>query len=380
MNDRVSMNRRMSTNGKMTIGSAVVGLFLCASFHSRNLSADTAPERITIGVSVPLSGDSAVHGTDIQSFLRFANETLAENRYDFRFEDDKCSPKDAVAAANKLVHVEKVRYVLGFACSGAILAAAPIFEQARIPVIVTFASSPRIRDAGEYIFRTFPSDAVAGQKLYAYARKKHRTMAILSEQTDYAQDLKSAFAGSNSGGDLEVIVEDYLPGTSDFRTSLLRLKSKNPEALFIITQGERAFATILDQLEVLRWRPQIYGAYWPGSLSLQRLAGAKLNGTVFVDAPPLDGILNEGGKALLKKYQDGGGGMHTTETLFATTVEAFRALDAAIRSNTSPEKFLSHEEFNGVFGRYRFDERGEISGLSLVLKRIEQGRPVPIEE
>ncbi|MCB0360826.1 MAG: ABC transporter substrate-binding protein, partial [Bdellovibrionales bacterium] len=169
--------------------------------------------------------------------------------------------------------------------------------------------------------------------------------------------------------------EDYAPGTSDFRSVLLRLRGKNPDALFINTQAEPTFAVVLTELERMGWQLPRYGAYWPGSKSLQEVAGKSLDGIVFVDLPNLDDVLGSDGKQLLARYRQQGGKIRSIETSFATAIEGFRALDQALQAKEkSAVAFLASTEFKGMFGPYHFDDRGEIEGLSFALKVIRDGQ------
>lgn len=338
-----------------------------------DLWADDAA--LKIGVSVPLSGEAAIYGEDIRDFLNFANKQIAKGRYQLIFEDDKCNAKDATSVAQKLITIDKIKYAIGYACSSTILSTAQFYERAKIPVIVVFASSPRIRDLGEYIFRTYPSDALAAQLFASTIRDKYSRIGILSEETDYAQDLKEELVKQLSGSSTQVVEENYLPNSADYRTVLLKLKSKNPEALFINPQAEGTFANIMQQLAVVNWTPQIYGAYWPGSPSVQKLVGEKLNGTIYVDTPALSEMLNSNGETVLKSYQGGGGKIRTTEAVFATVYEGFRALHQAIESKEDVKDYLLKTKWDGIFGPWHFDEKGEIAGISLMLKKINNGKP-----
>ena len=341
--------------------------------YPANLRADNTT--LKIGVSIPLSGESAIYGEDIRDFLNFANKNLAGSKYQLIFEDDKCNAKDATSAAQKLITVDKVKYAMGYACSSTIISTAQFYERAKIPVMVVYASSPRIRDLGEYIFRTYPSDALTGQLLASSIRDKYSLIGILSEETDYAQDLKGELLKQLSGSKVQVVEENFLPNAADFRTQLLKLKSKNPEALFVDPQAEGTFANIMQQLAVVNWAPQIYGAYWPGSPSVQKLVGDKLNGTIYVDTPALTDILNSNGEAVLKSYKSAGGKIRTTEATFATSYEAFRALHQAIESKEDVKDYLLKTKWEGIFGPWHFDEKGEIAGITLMLKKINNGKP-----
>ena len=361
---------------RLLVVYAVIIAFSSIAFAEKNKASSSA--KIKIGVCAPLTGEAATYGLDIKDYLVFANSKYGNNRFELIFEDDRCSGKEAVTIAHKLINVDKVDYALGFACSGTILAAAPIYEAAKLPTVVSGASSPKVADAGDYIFRTAPSDKLAATVLAKYVAKQDEDIAIFSEETEYAQDLDQAFVEAMSSYGKSVIRESFLPNTTDFRSVLLRLKASNPKGLFINSQAERTFAVILKQLGQLKWSPRIYGAYWPGTKVLRDLAGEELEGVVFVDTPSLDTLLNGSGRSLLSEYRASGGKTRSIEALFASTIEAFRSIEAASKSDLETIDFLNQAKFDGVFGNYSFDEKGEVVGLGFKLKQIANGEIVTI--
>ena len=137
--------------------------------------------KIKIGVSTTLNGQAATYGDDIRRVVSYANEKLGENRFELIVEDDKCNGKDAVTVAKKFVEVDKVQGVIGFGCSGALFAAAPIYERAKIPVIGTLTSAAKISEAGKYIFRTQPSDGDGFKLLYRYNTSLQKRFGLISQ-------------------------------------------------------------------------------------------------------------------------------------------------------------------------------------------------------
>lgn len=360
--------------GRVTAVLTALLLFTTAQ-GAVEAQAETKKRSIRIGISSALTGEAAAYGLDVKDAILFAGKQFGGGRYEFVLEDDKCSGKDAVTVARKFIHVDKVDYVMGFACSGAALAAVPLYEAAKIPTIVVSASSPKIADAGDYIFRTTPDDRHAGKVLFDHVRRRHKRFAVLSEETEYCQDMERAFTAADSESELEIVSESFLPGTRDFKTLLVKLLNKSPEGLFINSQAERTMAVILRQARELHWEVPVYGAYWPGSPAFLKIAREQAEGMEFVDTPSLDHILTGSGRALLAKYRSEGGELRSIESLFASSVEGFRALDQAVRSGGDVRRFLYEGSFDGVFGSYGFDEQGEIEGLSFVIKRIRGGSP-----
>ena len=94
-------------------------------------------EPVKIGVSLPLSGDGASYGQDYRRIYLYANEALTGGRLRLLFEDDRCTGKDAVAVAQKLINVDKVKYVLGVTCDTVFSSVGAIYERAGVTVVST---------------------------------------------------------------------------------------------------------------------------------------------------------------------------------------------------------------------------------------------------
>ncbi len=331
--------------------------------------------KIKIGVPTALTGGAATYGNDIKSALLFANKHLFGDKYEFLFEDDRCNGKDAVSAVQKLVHQDKVKYIIGFACSGAMLAAAPILEQAKVLTISPSASAPAISQAGDYLFRTWPNDEGASRVLLDYVKNKHHSLGVISEETEYTKGLEEALKSQNTSG-LKLLNEAFLPGDSDLRTQLLRLKKDGAEGVFINTQAEAGYAMVLKQLRDMNLQIPVYGVYWPGSSSLLSVAGTQAEGIIFADLPSASDILDEKGMALLKQLESEYGKLASVETIAVCAIEALRSLDQALQSGQDPKTYLYSNKFKGLFGEWSYDRNGDIVGMDQVLKIVKNGQKI----
>lgn len=352
--------------------------FLLCSF----ISAEPKTEpKIKIGVSLPLSGNAAAWGEDIKNTLLFANKTLANDKYEFIFEDDQCSGKEAVTAVKKFTSISKVSAILGLACSSTVFSTASIIEQKQIPAIAVGASAPKISDLGDYIFRTWPSDKFAAEKLYDYIQPRHKVLGILTETTDYTEGFLNAVKKENKEEKIKIINYDFLSSTQDYKTLLLKLRSQRADAIFINTQTEISFLAVLKQLKQSGWKPQVYAAYFPGSPGMKTVleqANSPAENSIYIDLPGTS-VLTVEGKNLYKDFQAQYGKPQSIEILFATTFEAFRALYLAIESGKSVKDFLYQTKFQGLAGKWSFDKNGDIQGLDFVIKQIKNGEPVVLE-
>ena len=337
----------------------------------------TNKHKTKIGISLPLSGEAAVYGREMQVVYNFANERLADNSYQLVFEDDKCSAKEAITVAQKLIDYDQVNYITGFACSGALLAAAPLYERAHKLVVSAATSAPEVSDAGDFIFRVWPSDALAAPVLLKPLVNKYKNAALLSEETAYCQGFVGALKEQASVFNISIIEETFLPNTMDFRSHLLRLKVKNPEALIAINQTELSLAELVKQLKAMQWNIPIFSAYNPAGNSFLNAVGDQANGIVFVDSPNASDLLNEKGKTFFRDFNQRYGQFSGAPVYSYTALISFIALHQAIASKDEPRHHLYHNLINNDYVQpFRFDENGDIVGTSHVLKIIRDRSPI----
>jgi branched-chain amino acid transport system substrate-binding protein len=340
-----------------------------------------APEGtyIKIGVPAALSGDGAAYGNDVKNGILFANKKFGNGRYRLLFEDTKCSGRDAVSAAKKLVNIDKVDYVLGFACSGALLAAAPIFEKAKLVTIATATSAPAISQAGDYIFRTWPSDLASASVLLDYVEQKHKLLGVITEETEFCQGITKALTENNKSESLKLVHESFLPTTNDFRSNLSRLTAAGLDGLFLNTQSEVALLALYRQVLELKLGLPIYANYNASSPAFLRSFRERADGVVFFDVPDVDDLANSKGKALYHEFIKEFGEPQSSGRYVMTSIAGFAALDEAIRSGSDVKEYLYHSTFSQVINNLKFDANGDPLGLNQILKTIKHGRIAPLD-
>ncbi len=222
-----------------------------------------------IGVMLALTGDAATYGLPEQKVIKIAVDEINSKggingkKLIAVYEDGKCNPKDGNAAAQKLINVDKVKVIIGGSCSGETLGAAPIAESNKVLIISPSSTSPDITNAGDFIFRVAPSDAKAGivASDYAYNSLKARKAALITELADYPQGLRRVFKENfiNFGGKI-VADETYNPEDTDFRTQATKVKSSNPDIVYIVPQAPPKGILLLKQMKETGINKQILTA------------------------------------------------------------------------------------------------------------------------
>lgn len=327
---------------------------------------------VKIGIIAPLSGEVATWGNDVRNVLLFAKRKMHLENIEFVFEDDQCLGKNAVSSAQKLISVDKVNFAF-IVCTESTMSVAPIFERAKLLVISPAAGGADVSNAGDYIFRTWPSSATTGQLLFDYVKSRHRVFAVLSEERGYPQELAASFLLAARDGQLKVVSEAFRSEETDYRAIIKRLEARGVDGIFVNTNAERAFASILSQLRQLNWKAPIYGVYMPGYSSFLKLAGELANGIIYVAAPSAETSLTEEGKKLYSEFVSEYGELRSSSFVFASTFEALARIAGLKPGKEEPREQLYHGHFNGVFGEYTFDANGDIVGVQHKINIIRGG-------
>lgn len=131
--------------------------------------------------------------------------------------DDNGDPSTAAKVAAELVANSEVLGVVGHYTSDTTLGAASVYEQGKLPMISPTSSAVKIADAGDYIFRTVPSDRLASATLARYllnSLKKTKAAVFYDGDSTYSRSVKSEFTQEllSSGGEVAADFDITEPG------------------------------------------------------------------------------------------------------------------------------------------------------------------------
>lgn len=348
-------------------------------------SAPSEPEQIKIGYIGPLTGDAASYGVDtVNGVIMAVDEINAAggiggHQVRLIAEDGRCSGTDSASAAQKLVNIDNVIAIIGGQCSGETLAAAPIAEAAGIPMISPVSSSPDVTDAGDFIFRVYPSDALKTKAMAKYLKERELTkVATISENTDFAIAFRNALRENMEEGSL-VFDEVVEPNTKDFRTLFTRLQKEEFDIFFPNAQSPATMALMITQLREAGLEQQMITHDVGDSLTLIDLAPEAIEDLHVINVPSA----GENGD-FLQKFTEKFGNPPSTLAFSAHSYDATMTLfDAIISAGTEGsairDALYALEGHEGVVGTFSFDENGDVIGIPYVLKEFKNGQIVTIE-
>lgn len=324
---------------------------------------ETQEEMVKVGVMVPLTGDASSYGESVKKAVELAKRQLGAENIELVFEDSKCEGKEAATAVQKLISVDGVQAIVGELCSGATLAAAPVAEQNKVVMISPASTAPTLTDAGEYIFRTIPSDAAQGAfgaKLVSDRGLKK--LAVLYTNDDYGvgfdKVLKDRFP--QYGG--EVVASEAVDRqTTELRAQLTKIKAANPDALYIISNSPDTASAALKQAKELGLEVTVFGSEGLKSEDVLKGAQGAAEGMV------LTGV-SAGTDGFIKAHESVQGS--APGPFAAQAYDAFQAIHKAVEAgaNTGEEikEKLKGMSFEGVSGEISFDTNGDVGGVYTV--------------
>ncbi|MCX6844289.1 MAG: ABC transporter substrate-binding protein [candidate division WOR-3 bacterium] len=343
------------------------------------------PGETRIGVILPLTGDMAKYGKTISAAADLAvdeiNKKQATSGLKFKlvFEDDQLNPTTGASAARKLIDVDKVSAIIGSYASSVTLAVAPIAESSHVVLLSPGSSSPKITEAGDYVFRNCVSDVYEGSEMakFAYDKAKLRTCAILYVNNEFGVGLRDVFRKKfeELGGKV-VANESYEQGSTDYRTQLAKTGIAKPEAIYLV--GYQEMATIFRQAKQLGIKSQWLATTMLNDQSLvDKIPSGAADGAIFASwqySPDNPDTLVQGFVARFRARA----GMDP-DVFAANTYDAVYLLGEAAAKGSSREALRAGLAkivgFQGVTGETSFDKNGDVQ-KPIVFRTITAGKIV----
>ncbi len=204
--------------------------------------SSTATE-IRIGQFGSLTGGEATFGQSTDKGVRLAIDAknaaggIKGKKINLITEDNQGRPEEAAATVKKLITQDKVIALLGEVASTRSLAAAPIAQQYKIPMVSPSSTNPKVTQIGDYIFRVCFIDPFQGPVMarFAFNELKFKKVAILRDlKSDYSLGLAEFFIKKfkELGGEI-VSEQTFQTGDSDFKAQLTQIRGTNPDAIFV---------------------------------------------------------------------------------------------------------------------------------------------------
>jgi branched-chain amino acid transport system substrate-binding protein len=329
-------------------------------------------EPIKVGIILPLTGEKAKFGEiEKNSFVMALNEInkaggVRGSKIDLLIEDDTGKPDVARAAAEKLISKDNVILLGGGYGSSETYAIAGVAQQKKMPFLINTGSADPITEKGwNFVFRLNPPVSEYSEAAESFFKDvaKPKTAVILFENTLFGTSGSKEIEKSCKELGIQVLLkEGYEHGAVDFKPLLLKVKTANPELVYMISYIMDASLLMRQSME-LDINPKLFvgGAAGFTLPEFFQNAGKAAEGVfsadLWVPTLPFPGAMDyfRNYKKLFGKETE----YHGAEAYAAMYVIADVLKRAKTYSNEDIRQALAATDLMTVFGRVKFISYGK---------------------
>jgi len=332
------------------------------------------PKTINIGVILPLTGKLSLYAEEAKRGIELA---LSENKSPIKiiYEDSQSEPKQGINALQKLLTSPMPIIITGG--SNISLAISPLANENKILQMAIFTSVNKYTSPNDYTFRLTTRSEVENQILIDWmVAKKLKNVALIYSNDDWGVGHFNFIKQKLQENQINIAAQENFAGSdTDFRTSLIKIKTQNPEAIFLIAQGKAA-GLILKQTKELNLNSQFLGVRAIETNELIPIAGQAVEGIIYPysfdltsNQPQIENFIS----AYQEKY-------HELPTAYAA--EGYDAIKIIatnlqkchlIDTNCLRNLLSQTKNYSGILGNISFDNNGDVL-IQYFLKTVRDGQ------
>jgi branched-chain amino acid transport system substrate-binding protein len=338
-----------------------------------------------------MTGDTANFGISSSNAIRMATDEVNKDggingkQIELLLQDDRSDATEAANIVTKFVSQDGVHAIIGEVGSSRTLAAAPIAQNAKVPMLTPSSTNPDVTKKGDYIFRSCFIDTVQGPAMSQFAAVRlnaKRAALLIDRRNDYSTGLEKTITDAyvKLGGQI-VITQSYQAGDQDFNAQITSIKGANPEVIFVPGYYGDVGLIAKQARDKGLSVPLVGGDGW-NSPSLYQIGGAALDGSYFTNHYSPDDP-DPRVQRFVSAYQARYGTV--PDALAATGYDAAHIMFDAIRRAGSLEgaairdALAATKGFPGVTGTVTFNENRD-AVKPIVMIRIEPGGKFVLQE
>lgn len=352
--------------------TAGVLLAACGEEGQQSSSENINENEVKIAFTTPLTGNYAEYGVHFKNASEIAAEEINANggingkKLVIEHYDSKGDPKESTEIARKVTQDRSYIAALGDFTSSGAMAAAPIYEDAKMAHLSPTASNPDFVKMGDYqyaMFGTMEDDTPYVAEYIIQKYLGYDSVALIYLNTDWGLSALKFFEERAKQIGLEITAKEPIAeGEKDFTAILSKLRRTNPDIIYIMANApEAANATI--QARQSGWDIQIIPSSSAVTDQLIEMLGKHAEGLITNQVY----ILSEEDEKVWefsKKFEERAGvpvtyfSLLAYDAVYAMAEAAKNAGDNLTRQTIKEE--LDKISFDALLGRMEFDEEGKV--------------------
>lgn len=346
----------------------------------------TEKEVIKIGTILPLTGAAASQGESERKAIELTiNKKNNQGGIDGRkieviFEDDATSnsPSRATEIINKLLYIDKVKFIIGPSLSAELEAIAPIVNDENAIMIAFGSVTSPVSRFGKNVFASSATFALESYEMAKFIGEQNfRKIAFICINTEVGLEVKKVLEEELPKYNSELISTELINlGVIDFKTNLLKIKEQNPDALYVFHMPA-LIGIITKQTKELGIEIPILTFHNIEDLSAKTTGGESLEGVIYT-AP----VRSEIGEKFFSDFEQKYGSKPNvfSDAVYDAINLIFEAIESKGLEIDKIREYLENiKNYQGATGIISFDENRDIK-QDYTIKTIKNGQFVPYEE
>ncbi|MDW5298580.1 MAG: ABC transporter substrate-binding protein [Sedimentibacter sp.] len=279
---------------------------------SESAPTEENKEPIRIGFFAPVTGPAAADGLSTTNSAELAVKLINEQGgvngrlVELVKYDDALDTKQAVNIAQKLTTKDNVVAVVSGSYSGPTRVAAPIFQEAGIPMLSGYAVHPDVTKSGDFVFSQSFAGQVqgkAGAKV-AIEMLGAKKVSIIAVDIDFGKELAESFTTYATANGTEVVsLDKFAMADKEFAPVITKLKEEVKPDLVYMANYYAQGAEFVRQAKNLGLDVPILGTEGIDSFQFLEIAGEDAEGVILTTNMNRDSE-NEATQDYIKTYTE----------------------------------------------------------------------------
>jgi branched-chain amino acid transport system substrate-binding protein len=360
-------------------------------------AAATAQEELKIGGIGPLSGGGTAWGLAVQRGAEMAIEEvnkagglkIGDKTYKPKLVmyDDQYTAAGGRTAAERLINLEGVKYIIGPIGSPSALAVVPITTQAKVIVLSNGYAPDILRNASgsPYNFRTMNSNIEFAPAMIKWMRQRNpdiKKVAIIVPNDSTGQAVLPTLGEAYKANGFEVWSESYERGTKEFMPLLTRMLTQGVDLLDLNSNAPGEAGLLLKQARQVGYKKMIWQVGGPSVDEVVSIAGPLANGFLSYDVFDFN---DPSAKAFIDTYRAKWSGVINAQTpgWYNSTKILFKALQEAGSLDTEKvrDALIKIEGYDaGIYGPVTWGGKSDYGVAHQLLNKfwiteVKDGKP-----
>jgi branched-chain amino acid transport system substrate-binding protein len=284
----------MKTANRIKIGALVSAAALALSACGGGDSGGSDDDTITVGISLPLTGDFSEPGKGVQrgyeAWAKSVNDNggLLGRQVKLKILDDQSNADRVVADYESLIAQDEVDLVFGPFSTRLVVASARVAEEYGMLFVEPAGAAPEVFEQGfENLFYAAPAVAddhynnLADWILAMPEDQRPKTAAYASMDDPFAQGTAYGLKDKLEAAGIKTVVDEvYPPSTTDFGSIAAKIKSSDADMVVGGTQYQDAVNMIV-ALQQLDYQPDLAAfSTAPTNAEFPKAIGEKTEGII----------------------------------------------------------------------------------------------------